>query len=441
MSSLHDTDVSEHRADVPALTGVRAFAALWVMAYHTWLAAGRPAIGWPAAEFPWRIDPLLGAGWLGVDVFFVLSGFVLQWQVEHERSAALQPWRGATAYLRFVGRRVLRVFPAYLACLSILLPLSWLGIGRWTAPSFADTALHLVMTHNLVPAYVSTISGVFWSLPIEWHFYLVFPAGAWILSHGRAWPLVVLALTTTYLVHWLVIDRDMAWLMPWTVFRGIEFSSGMAAASLAARSRDAGSARANAIFVAGAVALAAIAYVSGRFEFAWWTGDILTFARMVALSLAIAAMLFAVAIPGAGRLGASIFGNRAAVWTGAVSYSLYLWHFAVIEFAVDHRLVPLRGDGSLGDFGRLALAVWPAAFALSALSYALVERAFLDRARWPRREEHGAGWMREPLAIVVAWMLARLAVAGVVSLAGSGPVDGQSGANAAARRTLSARPP
>ena len=426
--------MAEHRVDVPALTGVRAFAALWVMAYHTWLASGRPAIGWPAAEFPWRIDPLLGAGWLGVDVFFVLSGFVLQWQVEHERNAARQPWRGAAAYARFVGRRVLRVFPAYLACLSILLPLSWLGIGRWTAPSFADTALHLVMTHNLVPAYVSTISGVFWSLPIEWHFYLVFPLGAWILSHGRAWPLVVLALTTTYLVHWLVIDRNMAWLMPWTVFRGIEFSSGMAAAHLAARSRGIAPARVNAIFVAGAVALATIAYVSGRYEIAWWTGDRVTFARMVALSLAIAALLFAVAVPGAPRLGTFVFGNRAAVWTGAISYSLYLWHFAVIEFTVDHRLVPLRGDGSLGDFGRLALVVWPAAFALSAMSYAVVERVFLDRARWSRRDGPAGGWMRKPLAIVVAWMLALLAVAGAVSVASSGWVAGRPVPTVSARR-------
>lgn len=410
--------MTSRRADVPALTGVRALAALWVVGYHVWIATGRPALGWPGADLPWRIDPLLAAGWLGVDVFFVLSGFVLQWQVEHERDAAMLPWRGARAYGRFLGRRVLRVFPAYLACLSILLPLAWLGVGRWTPPALGDTALHLVMTHNAVPEYVGTISGVFWSLPIEWHFYLAFPLGAWILSAGRVWPLVALALAITFVVHRAVIgDPAVEWLLAWTPFRAIEFASGMAAASLAKRARGLAPRVADALFVAGAVALLAIGYVCGRYEILWWTGDARTFARMIALSLAIAAMLYAMTVPGASRAGTAVFGNRAAVWIGMVSYSLYLWHFSVIEFAIDHRLAAHRGDASLHDFAALAAVAVPVALAISAASYYAVERVFLDRSRWPARADDGISWMRKPLVVTAAWALAILAAAALVAAA------------------------
>lgn len=405
------------RADVPALTGVRALAALWVVGYHAWIATGRPVLG-GGALLPWRIDPLLAAGWLGVDVFFVLSGFVLQWQVEHERDPAMLPWRSGRAYGRFVGRRVLRVFPAYLACLTILLPLAWLGVGRWTAPAFGDIALHLVMTHNAVPEYVSTISGVFWSLPIEWHFYLVFPLGAWLLSGGRTWLLVALALAVTLAVHRAVIALPaLEWLLAWTPFRAIEFASGMAAAAWARRSSGMPAAAADALFVAGALALFALGYLCGRYDIAWWTNDARTFARMLGLSLAIATMLYALALPGASRVGAAVFGNRLAVWIGTVSYSLYLWHFSVIEFLVDHRLVPHRGDASLHDFAAMVAVVLPLALAISAASYYAVERVFLDRARWPARVDDGVNWMRRPILIVVGWALALLAAAaGVAAL-------------------------
>lgn len=410
--------LSTRRADVPALTGVRALAALWVLGYHAWIATGRPSLGGAGMGFPWRVDPLLAAGWMGVDVFFVLSGFVLQWQVAHESDPAMLPWRGRAAYGRFLGRRVLRVFPAYLACLSILLPLAWLGVGRWTPPTLGDTALHLVMTHNAVPAYVSTISGVFWSLPIEWHFYLVFPLGAWILSGGRAWPLVALALVVTWVVHRTVMGFPaLDWLLAWTPFRAIEFASGMASATLAARSRGLAPAKAEAIFLAGALAMLAIAYGVGSHGLQWWTNDLRTFLRMIALSTAVAAMLYAMTVPGASRAGTAFFGNRASVWIGMISYSLYLWHLSVIEFLVDHRLVPLRGGTSPVDLASMLAVAVPASLAISAASYYAVERRFLDRTRWQARADVGASWMRKPVLVTAAWMVSLLALAAVVALA------------------------
>lgn len=409
--------MSGRRADVPALTGVRALAALWVVAYHGWLATGRPAVGWPGAGLPWRLDPLFASGWLGVDVFFVLSGFVLQWQVEHERDAAMLPWRGPGSYGRFLGRRVLRVFPAYLACLTVLLPLAWLRVGRWTPPEFADTALHLVMTHNAVPAYVSTISGVFWSLPLEWHFYLVFPLGAWLLSRSRGWPLLALAFAVTALVHWLAMNRQaLEWLLAWTPFRAIEFATGMAGAAWVRRSRVEAPAHADALFAAGTLVLVALSWYWGRHDIAWWTGDWRTLARMTVMSAAVTAMLCAVSLPAPSRVGTAVFGNRIAVWIGMVSYSLYLWHHSIMEFVAYFRIAPIRGDASMRDLASFLAVALPLSFAISAVSYHAIERVFLDRTRWPVRDGDRAGWMRRPLLVIGAWMLALLAAAALVAL-------------------------
>ena len=173
-----------------------------------------------------------------------------------------------------------------------------------------------------------------------------------------------------------------------------------------------------ALFLAGALALVAIAYAIGRYEIAWWTADMRTLGRMVGLALAIAAMLYAMSVPGASQIGTAVFGHRATVWIGMVSYSLYLWHLSLIEFVVDHRLAPLRGDASMRDFAVMVAIALPAALAVSAASYYAVERVFLDRTRWPSRAGDASSWMRKPILVVAAWMLALLAAAGIVAAAG-----------------------
>ena len=142
-------------ANIPALTGIRAFAAGWVLVYHAWLASGGHEVSIHLAGIPIVFTPFVSMGWFGVDVFFVLSGFVLSWHALMEASNPGSPTQAGFGkiYLQFIRRRVFRVFPAYYACLSVLLPLEWLG--RYASPpEFRDVALHLVMFHNMVDGYL-----------------------------------------------------------------------------------------------------------------------------------------------------------------------------------------------------------------------------------------------------------------------------------------------
>jgi peptidoglycan/LPS O-acetylase OafA/YrhL len=139
---------------LPGLDLLRAIAIVWVMAYH--LASHGP-----------RLPAIAGLGWMGVDLFFVLSGFLVGGQVF---AACVRP-RGP-AWGDYLVRRALRVLPAYLAVLALYL---WLPIWR-ESPGLAPAWQFLSFTNNLLADYPrhAAFSHV-WSLCVEEHFYLLLP--------------------------------------------------------------------------------------------------------------------------------------------------------------------------------------------------------------------------------------------------------------------------
>ena len=165
-------------AHIAALTGVRAFAALWVVLFHCWIMAGRPSPTFDLRVTQFDLTPLVKFGWLGVDLFFVLSGFLLTRQawgkVGRGKAEGWLPSQFGETYTSFLRRRILRVYPAYYAVISVLLVLAALHLYR-SLPEKGDLLLHLVMFHNVVARYLESINDVLWSIPFEWQFYLVFP--------------------------------------------------------------------------------------------------------------------------------------------------------------------------------------------------------------------------------------------------------------------------
>ena len=161
-------------ARVEALDGLRGFAILAVVAFHAMfldvglLGGARPA--------PTDVYPTLALlGWCGVDVFFVLSGFLI--------TGILLRSKGAPGYFRnFYARRALRIFPLYYLVVGLLL----FGLGR-PATSGAEKASYLLYYQNVRYALVGEGSFdaarlVTWSLAIEEQFYLVWPTVVWLCS-------------------------------------------------------------------------------------------------------------------------------------------------------------------------------------------------------------------------------------------------------------------
>jgi len=170
------------------LTGVRFFLALGVVLFHYQLQWTLPdeAVG------------LLDRARLGVDVFFILSGFIL--------THVYLQGDGVPDYRRFLAARFARIYPAHLFILLgmlglvLLAPLFGVGLepGRFNPADFAGT---LLLVQAWFPRETMVLwNGPAWSLSAEWFAYLAFPAYAALALRLRARPWVIIALAAILFV-------------------------------------------------------------------------------------------------------------------------------------------------------------------------------------------------------------------------------------------------
>ncbi len=169
------------------LDGLRALAILLVLARHSL----RPFISEDAYEAvatmgPVDFTPALLNGWVGVDLFFVLSGFLIGRQV----------WRGSDSVARFWFKRATRILPAYWTCLAVV-ALGLTAGGAWPGRG-VDFLAHVVMLQDYTG---SVFYAAFWSLGTEEKFYLLAP-------------LLVAALTSGALRRWQAAGLLVLWALP-----------------------------------------------------------------------------------------------------------------------------------------------------------------------------------------------------------------------------------
>lgn len=378
--------LSEERSHVRVLTGIRGWAALWVYLYHVWGLAKHPPFELHLGGLVLDFTPLISMGLSGVSIFFVLSGFLIalpyaKWQAGLRDKPALG---------RYFSHRVTRVFPAYYAQLALLLLVAAVVPGQAGLADWQSVLRHLLMLFNPPPVGMTPINLVWWTLPIEFSFYLALPFLAFSLRPGRWWLLLVGSLMAMWLWrHFMVTWLDGApiqmrvygtYQLPGTFDM---FGLGMLAAMLhvnRARFADWLLPRSTPgrLGVLGLLlVLVAIYWLPGR-RAEYWADNLIFYAWTPALSLGIAAVIYA-GVNG-GRLIQRLFGNRFMVYAGLISYSFYLWHFPIITWIagtahyqsmVEHR------------FAWLLLVSAPAVFLVATLSYLLVERPGM---RYLRRE-------------------------------------------------------
>jgi peptidoglycan/LPS O-acetylase OafA/YrhL len=270
---------------VPALDGLRGIAIASVVAYH--------AFGFP-----------LG-GWLGVDLFFVLSGFLITTLLLEEETIRVRA---------FYARRARRLLPALVALLLGYLVIDAVrgvdGLGevaRWGfyggnayGAFWPGASKHLVGLNHL------------WSLAQEEQFYLVWPAVLLVLPKARRPALILVAAACALIVYRVVLaghgaaDARVAF-GPDTNVDGLLFGAALAFRPIRVSRR--------ALVAAGVLAAAIGAIIPSTAQLN---------ATMLPLFELAAVVLVAAAAGGTLRL------PRMLVWLGGISYSLYLWHFVVL---------------------------------------------------------------------------------------------------------------
>jgi peptidoglycan/LPS O-acetylase OafA/YrhL len=342
---------------VPALDGVRGLAVLVVVLFHGWTG-------------------LVPGGWVGVDVFFVLSGFLITRILVEERSAT-----GRIRLSRFYGRRALRLLPALLvlliACSAFTLasPMSKLGqgtphavlatLGYYSNFLFANQDNMGLLTHT-------------WSLSVEEQFYLIWPAllMALLLSR-RNW--VALAACGAGIIEvnmWrLVLVQGHAEVT--RIYSGFDTRADAllmgCALALAMELGLLDRLPRRSLEIAALVGATCIGLVAFRGP-AW-----IAFERggYTLVALAAAAVIALVAVRSS-TVAHRIFEVRWLVVVGQRSYGLYLWHFPVqvILFPPAHAAGLVPSWVAWPEVAQTAL-VLAISWTLASLSWVLVERPCL----------------------------------------------------------------
>lgn len=358
---------------MPELQGLRAVAVLLVFLFHL--------------DAHW-----LSGGYVGVDAFFVLSGYFITGSLvaEIERS-------GRIRFLAFYERRFRRLLPAAaLVLVAIMLGIvayprdQWPHIAREVAAA-AIYAENLLLAHHSIDylAFDRVASPVqhYWSLSVEEQFYLIWPLflfGAVSARHVLKWPvrtILVVAIAAAFMVSLALSVTAARAPQPSHYFlthlRVWELALGGLIASLPARAlRFAGGRSAPVLHWLGLVMLlgASILY-SAKTVFPGSAALVPTLGT---------ALILAVATQAGAGFRNPLLDNRLMRWIGDISYSVYLWHWPIVVAVKDHR------EGARGALETVAIVAL--VLGLAHLSKTQVEDRFrvgggsssrpADRGRW-----------------------------------------------------------
>ena len=315
----------------PDIDGLRAVAVLAVIAYH---------------GFPW----LLPGGFCGVDVFFVLSGYLITGIIRRELD------EGRFSLGGFWARRIRRIFPALattlLLCLvlghRLLLPSEYrdLGLHATASVAFAENFLLYFQAGYFAPAAERIPLLHLWSLAIEEQFYLLYPPLLLLLTRLRL-PLrsTLLTLAAASLASCIIAGRSdpsasfyLPWNRAWELLAG-----GLLATTSLGRGPPRSRPLAEAASLAGFGGLAfAMFWLHGSTPYPGWHAAVPVGATVLVLAAGERAWL-----------NRTVLGNRALVAIGLVSYPLYLFHWPILSFlhlndGVRFGHLPLRILAALG---------------------------------------------------------------------------------------------
>lgn len=338
----------KYRSDID---GLRAVAVLLVLMFHGGLA-------------------IVPSGFIGVDIFFVISGFLISGII----NASLE--KGDFNFARFYARRLWRLQPAVVLLLLVTfvvatvlyLPddyVDYLKSAKYTALITSNQYFERVTTSYAAPDSAWLLLLHTWSLSIEWQWYLLLPIGLWVLHRFcplRFRTLVIAFLTAVAIVIAMVLSKKSPeksyYFFSSRVF---EFLIGVTACSIAPWFKQVPHGLKSTLGVASLAVLVYVASLKGILSgFPDW--------HAVLVCVAAAALL----VIGEDRsvLSSRVLTLQPLVFVGTISYSLYLWHWPV--FATGRYL-------GLDSGWLFALVCFLLTGVLAFASYVLVENKYRRR--------------------------------------------------------------
>ena len=365
----------------PDIDGLRAIAVISVVLYHA---------------FPGNI---CGSGFVGVDIFFVISGFLISSIIYRGMERRIKGTGTARpfSFIDFYSRRVRRIFPSLIVCLAVFLVLGWFILlpdeyslfGKHAAGASAYVSNFILWSETGSYFQVSSQTKPLlhlWSLGIEEQFYLIWPLLLFITYRLRlsVFALAAAGAMASFGFELYFVDEAPSAAFYSPLLRFWELMAGGILAWLIIYKSEPFS---NLQYRTGVCLSAVLHRRLSKQDSIRLCGNMLSAVGMVLILLAVSVLdsrefpgykallpvMGAVLMIAAGKdafLNRCFLSNRVMVWAGLISYPLYIWHWPFLSFAF------IAGGGLPEPAVRIACIIL--AVIMSALTYYFVE----PRLRW-----------------------------------------------------------
>lgn len=375
-SSVVAGSKNKFRQDINAL---RAWAVVSVVLYHFGV-------------------PGFSGGFVGVDIFFVISGYLMTGIIVSGLEV------GKFSVLNFYFARINRIIPALLLLCLMLLALGWFLLApddyEILAKHVKDTLLFVSNnTYRKESGYFDVLSHEkwllhTWSLSVEWQFYLILPVFlyvAWLINKKRRWLFSVVFVVFLYSLVSCILKTNEAPTKAFYMikYRYWEMLAGGLVYFLSDFLRDKISRGAGTVVYVASIlgVLLPVFFVTSESH---WPGY-----------LALIPVLGAAAFILVNRSDLAVVNNKAVVWVGERSYSIYLWHWPAVVL-LDY--FQLLSSIYLVAFGVLG------SFVVAELSYRLIENPF-------RKRRNSVVWVVPAIVLLASVGVCAMAL-GVIKLKG-----------------------
>ena len=355
---------------IPEIDGLRCIAISSVVMYHL---LGYVLVKSHVPLTEGRMTSWLGLalnrGWFGVQLFFVISGFVISLPFALQHIGG----QGAVSLKKYYLRRVTRLEPPYILCVTLFFALLVLVKGESFHGLFPHYLSTLTYSHNILYGAPSTITAAAWSLEIEIQFYLMAPLIATIFvlpKHLRRAVLLGLLLSSC-------LVQPLLRTVPLNVFQVIQFFlAGFLLADVYVADWNGSPERTLAMDMVWIAAAALLFWLTGDRNKVWHDS--------IWVTLACAGVFVGCYASFRGRIINRVLSNRWIVVLGGMCYTIYLYHEYVISL-IGRVAMSVHFTNALWvNYWIAALLMLPTTVAAASVLFVLFEKPFMRRD-WPQQ--------------------------------------------------------
>jgi peptidoglycan/LPS O-acetylase OafA/YrhL len=352
---------NDHLAPLDGLRGLAIALVIWFHAWQiTWLRADVPFFG-QTLNFNWICED----GFVGVDLFFFISGFCLFYPYVR----TIFDGKPEQRFRSYAYRRAIKILPSYVFVIACSIALGWATFES-PADELKQILLHLLFIHTFWDGSYGSINGVLWSLATEVQFYVVFPLVCWAALR-RPW-LTFAGLALVANLYRLHVAHDFDVVHEMDQLPGVLdlFGAGMLCAYLfrlcAVRAPRLAARRLlwTALALAGAAAFVAI--LQNDFEARLLPGWPMNWHVYGRPAMGAAFLALALGSMFAFPLWQRVLANPVLVFLSVISYNLYLWHQPVARALLKAHVPRWTGASEHDD------PVWGLAYSAVALTAGIV---------------------------------------------------------------------